>query len=130
MRRFMLDTSVLIERERLRTSSEIPDGEWCVSAITLSEINVGVLTAESPRLRQRRLATFESISDALVLPFDEPTARTHAELVAWARSRGERPSSTDGMIAATAATNGLLLVTIVSDFKRLADFDGLDVVVI
>lgn len=130
MTRMLFDTSVLIERERAAASSAMPDGEWAISAVTFSELNLGVLLAKSPTLMQRRLRSFQSITESVILPFDASTARTHAEIVAWARSRGEQPSPADGMIAATAATNGLLLVTLDRGYSRLADFDGLDVVVL
>ncbi len=126
----LFDTSVLIERERAAHHPNLPDGDWAISAVTLAELNLGVLLSKDPISMQRRLLAFQSIVDSRVLPFDATTARTHAELVAWARSKGEPPSTADGMIAATAATNGLTLVTTDSEFARLAPFEGLDIVVL
>jgi predicted nucleic acid-binding protein len=126
----LFDTSVMIERERAAAHAEMLAGEWAISAVTLAELNLGVLLSKDPVSMQRRLLAFQSIADSRILPFDATTARTHAELVAWARSMGEPPSTADGMIAATAATNGLTLVTIDSDFARLAPFEGLDVIVL
>lgn len=98
--------------------------------MTLSELSGGVLLADDPSTRAKRLATYELAADAMTYPFDDVTARTHAELVAWARTIGNAPSPFDGIIAATAATNGLTLVTLDSGFARLADFEGLDVVIL
>ena len=52
------------------------------------------------------------------------------EIIAWERDRGDQPSPAAGMIGATAGTTGLLLVTLDRGSRRLADFDGLDVVVL
>lgn len=126
----LLDTSVLIDRERSARAANAPDGDWGIAAVTLSELSLGVLVATSSTLRARRLATYELVTDVAIYPFDEVTARTHAELVAWATGEGFRPAPIDGMIAATAAANGLTLVTADRGFERLATFEGFDVVVL
>lgn len=127
----LLDTSVLIDRERVAAVGDLAAyGTWGISAVTLSELSVGVLLARTPAQRSRRLRTYELASDVQVYSFDDVTARTHAELVAWARSHGFTPAPLDGMIAATAATNGMPLLTADHGFARLADFEGFDVVVL
>lgn len=126
----LLDTSVLIDRERAARSADVPDGDWAIAAVTLSELSLGVLVAGSSAVRARRLATYELVTDVVVHPFDEVTARTHAELVAWATEHGVRAAPFDGMIAATAVTNGLTLVTADQGMARLAGFEGLEVVVL
>ena len=126
----LLDTSVIIDRERAARATNVPDGDWGIAAVTLSELSLGVLLATTPALRARRLATYELVTDVAIFPFDDVTARTHAELVAWAAGEGFRPAPFDGMIAATAVTNGLTLVTADRGLGRLAGFEGLDLVVV
>lgn len=124
-RRLLLDTSVLVDRERGAPGIPIHD-QWAISAMTLSELNVGLLLARDTGSRQRRIAGFTDLVGAEVLPFDDGVARTHAELSAWAISNGIRPPLADGIIAATAATHGLVLVTLDHGFERLAGFEGLE----
>lgn len=125
----LLDTNVLIAIER-GTRLELADVEWVTSAMTIAEINVGVLSAPSATTRQRRLQTLLLASSRVVLPFDEPTASTYAELYAWATSAGWKPSRTDCIIAATAATNAMPLLTLDARLEPLAGFDGLEVRVV
>ena len=48
----------------------------------------------------------------------------------WAGSIGVRPSIADCIIAATAATDGLTLVTFDQNFELLAGFGGLDLIML
>ena len=123
----LLDTSILIERERGAALKLSDDATWGISAITIAELNLGVLRARSALDHQRRLTTFLDASSRLVLPFDDTVARTFAEIVAWAESHGRRPPTADAVIAATAATHGATLVTLDQGFEALVGFDGLDI---
>lgn len=130
MTTYLFDTSVLVEVER-GTRLDLPaDLRWVVSAMTIAELNVGFLRSTRPREQNRRLSTFLAAAEVLALPFDDTTARTFAELVVWAERAGIRPSVADTIIAATAVTNGLPLVTFDRGFERLAGFEDLELVVL
>ncbi len=128
MTTYLFDTSVLIEVERgadLRVPQNI---DWAVSTITIAELNIGFLRSTTPRDQNRRLTTFLAAGNVVTLPFDDATARTYAEVVVWAESEGIRPSPADTIIAATAVTNGLPLVTFDRGFERLAGYEDLELI--
>lgn len=102
----LVDTSVLV-------ASTPPDldrleGGWLVSAMSVGELEVGVLTASSTSERARRLRQLSAILDASpVLPADRAVAARYGQL----RAETGRLPSNDLWIAATALAHDLLLVT-------------------
>lgn len=126
----LLDMSVLIDLERGIGIDLASEARWGIAAMTLAELNVGLLRAVTPPARQRRMRSYLEAVNSLVLPFDEVVARTYAELVAWAETEGRRPSVADAIIAATAATHGATLVTLDNGFEHLAGFEGLEVCIV
>lgn len=124
--RGLLDTSVVIELERLAPES-LPS-EMAVSAITLSELAAGPHAtndvAERAR-RQERLQLAEATFDAI--PFDADCARAYgrvyAETIAAGRkARGKR--AVDLLIAATALAARLPIYT-----ANPVDFGGLEALI-
>ncbi len=91
-----------------------------VSVITVAELHLGVLLADDPAIRARRLRALSSI-EALFepLPIDAAVARMFAEIVAEARRRGKRPKIMDTWIAATAVTHNLPVYTQDDDFLAI-----------
>lgn len=123
----LLDTSILIARERGRPLRARPD-EAAISVITLAELSLGVLLAADPATRASRLRTLayaENTFDAI--PVDDAVARRFAEIVAQARLLGQRPSVLDGLIAATAAAHRLPVYTQDMGFT---DIPGIEVVLV
>lgn len=109
--RGLLDTSVFIAREQGRPLGGLPD-EAAISVMTLAELRLGVLVTEDPKVRTGRLRTLTDVERAFdALPVDDVVARRFAEIVAEARRLGRRPQIADTLIAATAATHGLVLYT-------------------
>lgn len=111
----ILDTNILIQAERQSGSIRFSDyeahGGLYISAITASELLVGVHRANTVERRLKRLAFVESILAALpVLAFDLETARLHAEMVA-ALSKNLTASAFDSLIAATALRHGFPVLT-------------------
>ncbi len=116
--RALLDTSVIIAGD----IAPIP-GLLAISAITLAELQFGVLVARAPEVRAerlRRLSVLQKHFDAL--PVDEAVAISYGRLAAAAVEAGRQPRrrTMDLLIAATAHAHGARLYT-----RNAADFAGL-----
>jgi len=91
-----------------------------VSVVTLAELYLGVLMADNPEIRARRLETLVfAESQFEPLPIDARVARVFAEIVAAARREGRRPAVNDAWIAATAVANDLPVYTKDDDFRAI-----------
>jgi tRNA(fMet)-specific endonuclease VapC len=112
----MLDTSLVIAFERgkfdlrafftSRASESI-----AVSAVTASELYVGVYRATPDRRDKREQLVNDFLSRIAVVPFDLEIARTHARLSAELSAQGANVGSHDLLIAATALHRGDIVVT-------------------
>lgn len=120
--RGLVDTSVLIDLERLETAS-LPV-ELAVSAITFAELAAGPHATDDRAERARRQdrlqraeATFEPI------PVDAAVARAYGRIFAAVTVAGRkgRSRALDLLIAATAVAEGLPLYT-----RNADDFAGID----
>jgi tRNA(fMet)-specific endonuclease VapC len=112
----IIDTNVLIRAERDARSDLFPSSiardNLYISAITVSELLVGVHLANSEARRNQRSAFVESlISFVPVLDFSSDAARIHAGLYASLRQRGELIGANDLIIAATALQHGFAVLT-------------------
>jgi toxin FitB len=111
----VLDTSVLI-------GDDAPaDVEAAISVVSITELHFGVLVASDPDERARRadrLAVVEATFDPL--PVTVEIARAWGRLAAAVAQRGGKPRrrQLDLVIAATAQTEGVPLLT-----HNLADFE-------
>jgi predicted nucleic acid-binding protein len=125
----VLDTSVFIATETGRQLDEslIP-AEVATTVITVAELNVGVLAAQSSDIRAQRLATLESVADMEALPVDEEAARMWARLRIHLAETGRRLRINDLWIAAIAASQGLPVVTRDGDFDALDGARGLTII--
>ena len=96
-----------------------------MSAVTASELLVGVERANTAQRRARRGAFVENLLATIpVLEFTLPLARTHARMIA-ALSKNVTAGAHDAIIAATAVHHGYgLLTRNVADFKI---FQGLKI---
>lgn len=114
----LLDTSVLV-------AAEISlDDEVAVSSASIAELHFGVLAAttlEARARRQHRLGAIEATINPL--PMDTAVAREWGRLAALVRARGGSPRrrTMDLIIAATAITHRLPLMT-----HDTADFTIID----
>lgn len=127
--RGLLDTSVFIalESERPMNLERLPD-QSVICAVTIAELQAGVLITADVDLRARRLATLESAADIEVLTIDAEVAAVWARLRVHLAESGRRVNVNDLWIAATAAANGLPVVTQDDDFDPLQDAAGLEVI--
>ena len=111
----ILDTNVLIQAERqpggFRFGDYATHGGLYLSAITASELLVGVHRANTAERQLKRLAFVESILAAIpALAFDLETARLHAGMIA-ALPKNLKASTFDSLIAATALRHGFAVLT-------------------
>jgi predicted nucleic acid-binding protein len=117
--RGLLDTSIFIAQESGRALGTLP-AVSAISVVTVAELHLGVLMADRPAVRARRLRTLTSVQSIFEpLPIDSEVARTFAEIVAEARRHGRRPKIMDTWIAATAVAHGLAVYTQDDDFATL-----------
>ncbi len=102
----LVDTSVLVGADQL---SEVKfEGRWAVSAITVGELDAGVLLAKAPRRRASRLRRLTAVlAEAPILGIDRAVAARYGELRA---ATGRLPTN-DLWIAATALAHDLTLLT-------------------
>jgi predicted nucleic acid-binding protein len=89
----LIDTCVLIEAERGRLKpAEIwlrPGEDFCISAVTASELLHGVFRATDDSIRASRLFFAESIFEWLpVVPIDLVVAREHARIWSYLKAAG------------------------------------------
>jgi predicted nucleic acid-binding protein len=112
----LLDTSAIIASKEGR-----PLKEEALPAET-------VLGASDVGTRDRRLATLEWVSKAVVFPIDQRVAETWAGMRAYLAASEERVKVNDLWIAATAAANRMPVITQDRDFYALSGVNGLTVV--
>lgn len=105
----------------------LPD-QSVICPVTIAELQAGVLVTADVDIRARRLATLESTADIEVLAIDAEVAAEWARLRVHLAETGRRVNVNDLWIAATAAANGLPVVTQDDDFSPLEGAKGLDVI--
>jgi predicted nucleic acid-binding protein len=121
----LIDSSILITLERTgRSAADLRqrlDDDFAISAVTLSEIMVGLHRAQSAAQRMRRQGLIDRSLETLpVLPFDADVAVVHARIWAELLASGQPIGVQDSLIAATALTHGYAVLTDnVRDFERI-----------
>ena len=121
----VIDTDVWVLAEKSNGTLDL--ARWAryggayMSAITASELLVGVERANTAQRRARRGAFVENLLAVVpVLEFSMPVVRTHARIVA-ALPKSVTAGAHDALIAATALHHGYALLTRnVADFKIFA----------
>jgi toxin FitB len=122
--RYLLDTNVISNVVKPDPSSallswmaEQNDVDLFISALTVAEIQRGLL--EKPKGKKRAVLENwfsgpegpQALFAGRVLPFDEPEALVWARLMAEGTTRGRPRNALDMIVAATAETNGCVVVT-------------------
>jgi len=115
----LADTSLFIAVEQERPLSARPPKGVAVSVITIAELQLGVLAAESGPVRARRLETL-SVAEALdPLPVDAAAARAWAALRLALRDAGRCMPINDSWIAAVAIANNLPVASQDGDYDEV-----------
>ena len=112
----MVDTNVFIAFERrggvIDLSPWEPTEDVFISAVTVSELLMGVHRADNDARRNRRSAFVEAIISRIpALAFTAEIARVHAEIGADLARRGQLIGAHDLIIAATALHHHLSVLT-------------------
>ena len=117
----LLDTSVFIAGETRRLLGTLPQ-RVAVSVVTIGELELGVLAAADDELLALRADTLALARESDPIPVTEAVMSAWARLVLDCRRDGVHRSVrlTDALIAATAVTHGLPVVTQDDDFDRIA----------
>jgi tRNA(fMet)-specific endonuclease VapC len=121
--RFLLDTDIC--SAHLKHSSAVTgkflqySGRLHISTVTAGELYTWALRAKAPRKRLQSLLDF--FADVAILDLTEPIARRFGEVRAALLDAGTPAPDLDLLIAATALSHGLTLVTHnVQDFVNVS----------
>ena len=120
---YLVDTNVLsdlaapVPRPDLANWLDRHSAGLYLSAVTAAEVVAGIAklrrvgsTAKAARLTDWWGAV-EHLYGARILPFGLPEARKAGDFTDFARAAGQAPGFADTAIAATAAANGLVVLT-------------------
>ena len=121
----LADTSLFVAVEQDRPLSSRPPKRVAVSVITIGELRLGVLAADSGPVRARRLETLSAAEALDPMPVDAQVAHAWAALRVALRDAGKRMPINDSWIAATAIARGMPVVTQDGDYD---DVPGLEVI--
>lgn len=125
---YLLDTNVISMFAPDKQPVSLQFQEWIrresandalyISAITAGEIQRGISklarkgSAEKARKLTQWLSGLVAQFDSRILPVDAAVAMTAGSIEEDAESRGQRPGLADVLIAATASTHALTVVTL------------------
>ncbi len=108
-----------------RNLALVSEREIAIPTIVLFELYVGIAKSNSPTKRFQQLKAFST--KVVILPFDETTAITAAEIRAHLEKQGQTIGPLDVLIAATALVHGSVLITHnVREFSRVPDLKVVD----
>lgn len=125
--RYLLDTNIVSAPFKTKPSQALlkrldaSAGQCCIGVPTWHELRFGHALLPASR-RKEALGRYlhEVVQPSFpVLLYDRQAAEWHAQQRARLRLRGQEPSILDGMIAAIAAANDLIMVT-----NNVQDFSG------
>jgi predicted nucleic acid-binding protein len=112
----LADTSLFIATEQERPLLGPPPERVALSVITVGELRLGVLAADSGDVRARRLETLSRAESLDPLPVDSQVAHAWAALRLALRDAGQHMPLNDSWIAATAIANDLPVVSQDDDY--------------
>ncbi len=128
MMKYMLDTNIciyIIKRkpvEVIERFRQLRISQVCVSSITLSELEYGVIKSSKPEQNHSALAQF--MAPIEILPYGDAAAQHYGELRVYLEKHGTPIGSLDMLIAAHALSTGCILITNnVKEFERVPNLE-------
>ena len=120
--KYLLDTTWIVEYlrgnpETISRIQELQEEGLAVSIISMAELYEGVFRSNQPEANEEALKDF--VSAVTVLEVTEDMARRYGEEKARLVRQGTVIGALDLLIAATAQTHGLILLTNDQDFGRI-----------
>lgn len=118
----LLDTCVVIRLEKFDLG-DLADAQPFLSAVTIAELGFGLDTDDPIERFARAERYYAALERFEVLPFDVKAAKVYGQMAALVRRMGRspRPRRMDLQIAATAAANGMPVLT-----SNVKDFVGIE----
>jgi len=113
--KYLIDTNICIyimnkrPEEIIKKFKEFEPGEIGISTITVSELHYGIAKSKHQRKNQLRLQEF--LAPFEILDYDEDAAGAYGDIRFQLEKRGRPIGPLDLLIAAQAASRGLILVT-------------------
>ena len=125
---YLLDTSLVSELAKPRPKRDVTKAfashfeHVRIASLVLHELRYGVARLPTGTRKDTIRAAMDLLVEGIpVLPYDAAAAEWHADERARLEAVGRTPSFVDGMIAATAAAHGCVLVTLnPKDFRGFA----------
>ena len=123
---YLLDTNIISETTKPSPSQSVLNSiaenfdHSCICSVIWAEILTGIKTLTNGKRKDALLNYYlNTIQKAYdILPFDSFAASIYSDLVEWLKNKGNPLPKFDLMIAATAISNNLILVT-----RNTADFE-------
>jgi tRNA(fMet)-specific endonuclease VapC len=112
--RVLLDTTFLVDADRSKASLDeliADDDEVAIAAITIAELLVGALLADTAHQADRQQFVKDVRDSIPIVAYDTTVAAAHAELLVAVRRRGRPRGAHDLIIAATAVATQREVVT-------------------
>lgn len=130
--KFLVDANVLSEVTRPQPDPRVVtwmtehERELAIDPVILGELRFGILLLPAGKRRARLERWFREVVERVdCLPFDADCGLRWAELLARLRSSGRSMPIKDSLIAATALTHGLAVVT-----RNRRDFEPAEVEIV
>lgn len=122
MKRYMLDTNMVSRLMKsdpmaMQRARDVPIASLCISAITEGELLFGL--AKRPDAIRLRAAVEEFLRCVDVLPWDDKVTACYAQTRASLEAQGKTLAPMDLLIAAHAASLGIVLVSNDQAFKQV-----------
>lgn len=127
--KYMLDTNIVIyvikhkPESVLQKFQSLEPSDFCISSITLAEIEYGI--SKSSRPDRNRFAFDMFISGIDILSFDDAAASEYGPIRAGLERKGTPIGPNDMLIAAHAKSLGFTIVT--NNVRELERVEGLKV---
>lgn len=131
---YLLDTNIISEPSKPMPNKNVVDKIFtniehsCISSVVWAETLSGIKSLPEGK---RKDYLFDYAINQIqkfftILPFDDFSASIYSDLVSRLKTKGKTPAKLDLMIASTAISNNLILVTRnISDFKAIKQISPL-----